>query len=364
MNKLNKLTREMIAPLLTGGCILGGGGGGSMAEGKKVAELAFSLGSPTLLPIEDLGDSDTVLTVSAVGAPAAPNQYVEPIDFARTVQTFTQYTGQHPRAMMTNENGGSASANGLLQSAVLGIPVLDAACNGRAHPTGVMGSIRLNELSDYRSVQVAIGGKPGTHSRVELAVAGTIDACSSMVRQAAVQAEGLVVVARNPVSGSYAKANAAVGAISHAIEVGQANLDGATPLDKVENVAKVLGGSVLIEGEVRNLVLNTINGFDLGGLRIVSGSQDMELTFWNEYMTVELGEQRLSTFPDLIMTFSAETGSPVTSAEIREGDRVFVIAAPYQNILLGSGMFVESNYQIVEKVLDKSIIPFIKPLFQ
>ncbi len=35
-----------------------------------------------------------------------------------------------------------------------------------------------------------------------------------------------------------------------------------------------------------------------------------EMTFWNEYMTLEKDGERYATFPDLIMTLDAKTARP------------------------------------------------------
>ncbi|WP_261372579.1 S-methyl thiohydantoin desulfurase domain-containing protein, partial [Haloferax volcanii] len=86
-------------------------------------------------------------------------------------------------ALMTNEMGGFATVNGLLQSAVTGLPLVDAACNGRAHPTGPMGSIGLSQ--DAESVQAAVGGVPGTASRLETVVEAELGTAASLVRHAA-----------------------------------------------------------------------------------------------------------------------------------------------------------------------------------
>ena len=63
--------------------------------------------------------------------------------------------------------GGEATVNGWLQAAVLGLPLVDLPCNGRAHPTGVMGSMNLHKITDYKTVQACVGGNPETGSHVE-----------------------------------------------------------------------------------------------------------------------------------------------------------------------------------------------------
>lgn len=364
MYKIDKFTKDLIEPLVIGGCILGGGGGGPMDKGRSVAELAFELGTPTFIQLDELtSDKDIVITVSGVGAPAAKDQYTDPVDTLKAIELLETALDTKPSALITNENGGAASANGLLQSVLTGIPILDVACNGRAHPTGIMGSMGLTELEGYESIQVGVGGKPGTDARVEVLAKGTVHASSKMIRQAAVQAGGLVTVARNPVTVEYIKENGAIHAISHAVEVGLAHMKGNTSEEKIANVVAVLGGQVVDEGYVKNFELETVGGFDVGRFILQSESNNYDLTFWNEYMSVD-DEQgnRITTFPDMIMSFSAETGMPVTTSQLAEGDRIVMITAPYENLRLGSGMFAAKNYEAVEEVLNIEIVKYIKPL--
>lgn len=365
MFKVEKLTKEHIESLVIGGCILGGGGGGSRQSGQQLAELAFEMGEPEIRQIDSFEDEDIILTVSGVGAPAAKEQYLKPADYMKAVDMLVNNMSTKPVALMTNENGGAATVNGILQSALMGIPIVDAACNGRAHPTGIMGSMGLPFLEGYESIQAGVGGKQGTNRRVELLTKGHLDTCSKLIRQGAVQAGGVVAVARNPVNVQYVKENGALYAISHAIEVGMANLAGTTPFEKVENSLKVLNGKIVAEGTVENFELKTIDGFDVGFLHIKTEHTKLSVTFWNEYMTVT-GEDglRLSTFPDLIMTFSAETGLPVTSAELFENQKVLIGTAPYESLRLGRGMFIEENYDVIEQVLDIELKSHLTKLFK
>ena len=65
---------------------------------------------------------------------------------------------------------------------------------------------------------------------------------------------------------------------------------------------------------VSEFELVTKGGFDVGRV-VVEGA---EMTFWNEYMTLERGNERLYTFPDLIMSFDRTSGMPITTAEIKK----------------------------------------------
>jgi DUF917 family protein len=123
----------------------------------------------------------------------------------------------------------------------------------------------------------------------------------------------------------------------------------------VEAAAEFLGGKILARAPVSGLELMTQGGFDSG--RIVIG--DVETTFWNEFMTLERDGRRLGTFPDLIMTFDAKSGAPVTTAELKQGQDVFLLLAPTSGLILGEGMRSRDLLEAIEPVVGKKILGYI-----
>jgi len=331
-----RLTADDIEPLVIGGALLGGGGGGDPAMGRRFARTALDLGTPELLPLEALPPDATVVTVALVGAPSAPDQHVAADDLARAVRLLQETFGIRADAINGNENGGFASVNGWVQSAVLGIPLVDAPCNGRAHPTALMGAMGLERVPGYLSRQAAAGGA-GVR-RLEVAVAGSVEGASALVRQAAVQAGGIVGVARNPVDAAYLAAHGAPGAMAMARRVGEAMIQAMPAGGRAvwSAAADILGGRIVEVGDVVRARLETTGGFDRGTV-IVRGGRACELSVWNEYMTLECAGHRLATFPDLIATLD-ERGAPRASAELREGMTVAILAAPREHLLLGAGV--------------------------
>lgn len=331
-----KLGADDIEPLVIGGALLGGGGGGDPEKGRRFAQAALSLGTPELIPLEAMPPDATVVTVALVGAPAAEEQYVEPEDLARSLRLLQETFGVRIDAINGNENGGFASVNGWVQSALLGIPVVDAPCNGRAHPTALMGAMGLHRVPGYLSRQSAVGG--AGRRRLEMAVSGSVEIASAMVRHASVQAGGVVAVARNPVSAAYLAAHGAPGALAMARRVGEAMLAAMPSGGEAvwSAAADVLGGRVVDVGTVLQVSMETSGGFDRGTVT-VRGARTWEITVWNEYMTLEDDGDREATFPDLIATLD-ERGMPRTSAELRQGMTVAVLAAPRERLLLGAGV--------------------------
>ena len=351
-----KCDLEILEALVYGGAILGGGGGGSMQEGLRLARLALELGTPEIVPLTDVDSGKWVVTVSAVGAPAAVQKFVKPMDYVRAAERVIDRLGGGVGGLIQNEMGGLASANGLIQSAVLGIPVIDAPCNGRAHPIALMGSLGLHKIPKYRSIQAACGGNPDEGRRVELLVEGDINRCSALVRESSVQAGGIVAVARNPVRAAELKDKAAVGAVMETIKLGQSFAEAKRRADSVEEgVAQSLGGEVLAREKVIRVELVTKGGFDVG--RVIL-SNDYELMFWNEYVVLEASGRRLYTFPDLIATFDATNHLPVTTAQIAEGGEVFVIAAKKDRLILGEGMRDRDLYRHIENAVGRPVISY------
>ncbi|MFM1651656.1 DUF917 domain-containing protein [Brevibacillus sp. B_LB10_24] len=344
--------RKMEAAVL-GGAVLGGGGGGPIEEGMQLGRLALEIGEPRLVTVDELDDEDWIVTVSAVGAPAAEEQYVKPIHYTRALELLLERSEHKIAGLITNENGASTTVNGWFQSAATGLPVVDAPCNGRAHPTGSMGSMNLTELESYVSIQAAVGGKGSSY--IELCAQGSLEKMAALVRRTSVEAGGMVAVARNPVQVAYVKENGCPGAIQQAIQIGEQML-AHTGMKAVEAVTSLLRGRIVETGVVSQYELTSTGGFDVGRLNIGS----LELTFWNEYMTLEAKGERLATFPDLIMAFDAESGLPLESARIANGQKAAVIAVPRENLLLGSPMRNKKLFLPVEEAIGK---PMIKYLF-
>lgn len=345
-----KLTKQDGKYAVYGGCILGGGGGGIIREGLEKLEKAFEYGEPELVSIEAFQDSDIAVCVSLVGAPSAKEMFLSDEQMIGTVKRMQHELDQPIAAIMTNENGAATSTNGWLQAAALNLPIIDAPSNGRAHPTGSMGSMNLSEQEDYRSIQTFAGGE--NHSEVEGVVIGSLNHASDAMRELSIKAGGLVGVCRNPVTIQYVKDNAAIGGITQAIELGKVLLEAPEGIKRIEAITAYLKGDILHSGKVSKFSLEKTGGFDVGYVEI----GELEMTFWNEYMTAEIAGERYSTFPDLIMTLDTNTGLPIVSAEIEEGQDLTVITVPKEHLLLSSTMYNEKLLRVIEPIINKEIL--------
>jgi DUF917 family protein len=117
--------------------------------------------------------------------------------------------------------------NAWLVAAALGLDYVDAASNGRGHPTVKMGGMGLASRPDISISQVASSSSGGAaNSPLNFIAQGDIVRTSNVMRQAAVVNGGLIYAARGPLTAGFIKENGASGAITFQLELGRAILRG------------------------------------------------------------------------------------------------------------------------------------------
>lgn len=323
-----------------------------MRKGVQGAREALNAGPVELKSVDGIDGDAIVVTISGVGSPASRTSHVEGKDYLRAVELLERKTGCRVGALIASEIGGGSSFGPFHCAAMMKLPVLDAPCNGRAHPLGTMGSLGLAE-KNAQTTHAACGGNAADHRYLEMVASGTVAQAASLVLSSAIQAGGVVAVARNPMPASYIRTHAAVGAYAQALKIGEAYLAGNTASAKVRNVADAIGGSIVAEGSISGYRLETRNGLDVGSFSIAGPGSGTTMTMhiWNEYMALDIDGQRACTFPDFMMTFDARTGMPFTSAEIEEGRPCFLVTANRDRLILGAGMREASGYRAIESAL-------------
>lgn len=350
---MRHLDHDAVEAAVAGGSVLAAGGGGWVEHGYLVGRTAVGYGTPRLATLDEIPADATIATVSAIGAPAASDWEMRPGDYVRALRLLMEALDEPVLGTITAQNGSSTTCNGWVQSAVLGTLVIDAAGDGRAHPTGKMGSLGLAADPDHETVQAAAGGNRSQGRYLEVVTRGPVRHTANVLRAAAVASGGFIAAARNPLPASYVREHAAVGAITFALRLGEAMLaaepGGAEAT--IDAIVSTLGGRILGRGEVRAKRLRTEGGFDVGGLEL----GEVELGFVNEYMTAEAAGERLATFPDVITTLSAADGRPVSIADICEGQEVAILAVDKSRVPLGAGVKEPSVYPEVEEMLGKPL---------
>ena len=351
-----QIDREKGRYAIYGGLLLGGGGGGSLSAGLEVLELALSCGDLVLHPIEEFPEEALIATAALVGSPASREKYVEKNHYEKVYELFTARCPQPLAGLISNEVGAQAITNGWVAAAEYGLPLIDAPCNGRAHPTGAMGSMGLSALPDYISLQAAAGGRG--EKNLSLTVEASLTACAGMLSAASVAAGGFVTVLRNPVPVSYVRRNAALGAYAQTMTLGRILMENSGDTEALlHGLRQAVGLVELDRGRITSVYLETKDGLDRGLARLEGQSEVFEVSIWNEYMTAEGSKSgRIATFPDLIALIDCRRGLPLISAELCIGQEICLVKIPRERLLLGSSMFDQSLLKDAEKTLGKSLL--------
>ncbi len=195
---MRELDLHAVHAAVAGGSVLAAGGGGWVDHGMLVGTTAVQYGTPRLVSLDELDPDAMLATVSAIGAPAAVGWEMRPGDYVRALKLLMDAVDEPIIGTVTAQNGSSTTCNGWVASAVLGTLVADAAGDGRAHPTGKMGSFGLAADDDYETVQAVAGGNRADNRYLEVVTRGTVRHTANVLRTASDQSGRLHLLRAQP----------------------------------------------------------------------------------------------------------------------------------------------------------------------
>ena len=357
---MRQLTLKDVEAAVKGGSVFASGGGGWVEHGMEIGTAAITVGKPKLVSVDELPDDAIIITTTAIGAPAGTTDWqMLGKDYIRAVELVQEKYDGKIVGVMTPQNGMSSSINGWLPAAALGLVVVDATGDIRAHPTGNMGAMGLNSNPDYETIEAVAGGKPETGSYIELAVKGKPSKTAPILRTASDMSGGFIASARHPIPASYVKEHAAVGGITMAIELGEAIIaaepDGPDAI--IQAICKQTNGTVLGRGKVKDFKVEYTNeAFDIGTVTVDVPENPLTLHVMNEYMAVDQGNgERVACYPDVITTICTETGRPLSVGDLREGMEIAVFSIHKKHVPISSSVRDASVYPDVEAALGITI---------
>jgi DUF917 family protein len=358
---MRELTSEDASHAVLGGGVLACGGGGWKQHGHLMGQLATSLERPLLAGIDELPDDTWVATVTAIGAPAAKNWEIRPVDYVHALQELIKAAGVPIGAVMTAQNGYSTTLNGWIQSSVLGVKVLDTAGDVRAHPTGKLGGLGLGEREGYESLQVVSGGNRQLHGHFLSVNRGKLNTVDDVLRDISVRTGGFIASARNPVELDWVKANGATGSISLAIDLG-ADLAAAFPKGPdatIDAVRERLQADLVDAGPLRiEKRTRTLGGWDHGTFRI----GDHTVPYLNEYMAVDNADGRVATYPDTIMILDRATGEGLAVKDAGKGGQdVVLLVSRAGRLPVSSSSIDRSGLAECEQIMGIGFLEHLDP---
>ena len=348
------LDERRLIELVYGGAVLGAGGGGSVEAGLAAGREALALGTPLLAQLGELAPQSLIATLGIVGSAGMTVDQARP-QHGLALRRLEELERKPIGAVIPSEVGPQTVTYGWRESAVSGVPVADAPCNGRAHPLGLMGSLGLHRRPSYITSTIVIGSSRRNHTRVELILRTSATKASKMVREAAATSGIPLAVARNPLPASYVKRKAAVGGLKYAGHVGRIVLNEMNRglLRLLERLSPWMGGQVLSEGRVNYSTLTEAGGFTIGHILMRDqDGRDCRVAVCNEYLGFQRNGIVVAAFPDLITLFDFDSALPLSSPDVKAGKRVAVFAVPRARLKLGSTMKDLTLLRPIERLLN------------
>ena len=348
-----RLTRGDVEAAVYGGLLLsaGGSGGTGADRNRAIGEMALAYSGVDLVDPRGLDDAALAIVVTGVGAPATSRPRTEPRHAIESARLLLHAIDRPVAAVMPAHVPGM---NAWLLASVLGLDLLDAATNGRGHPTPTLGAMGLASRPETTIIQTGVGGRRG-ETPVSIVAKGDFASTSAILRAAASANGGLILAARGPFTIEQVRKQGAALALSYQIDLGRAMLDaGTTGGSRIAAATQFLKGEVLVIGRV---VENTVayNGsLDVGSI-VVADRSRIEIGVCNEYMCVEREGQRLFTFPDLIATIDPQTGLALEVSELVIGAEVAVIATSQDQLPLGAGVLEAVAYDEIERAMNTDL---------
>jgi uncharacterized protein len=354
------LTAADVEFAVKGGSVFACGGGGWAEHGRELGTLAVTIGRPELVGLDEIADDAWIATAAAIGAPGESTAWqMLGMDYVTAVRLLQEALGEPLYGLMIGQNGMSSTLNGWLPAAVLGLKVVDAVGDVRAHPTGDMGSIGLAGRPDP-TIQTVAGGNRAKNSYIEATFRGATGKISPVLRAAADASGGFIASCRNPVRASYVREHAALGGVSLALKLGrtisQAESRGGNAV--IDAICRQTKGEILLSGRVQQKTLQyTSSAFDVGQIRVAAGGGEAVIHVMNEYMAVDDSSGRRATYPDVITTLDAH-GAPVSAGRIKEGTEIQVLRVDKRHLPLSASVRDPAVYPIVERTLGIDIAAY------
>jgi uncharacterized protein len=339
-----RLTLADLPDLGRGAAFLGTGGGGNPYVGRLMVEDAMrDAGSDLeLLDLAAVPDDGLIIPTAMMGAPTCiVEKLPRGTEAAASLRLLEERLGRKAFATMPIEAGGVNSMIPLVVAMRLGIPVVDGDGMGRAFP----------ELQHETFNVYGVSGTPMaiTNDHHDQVIIDSHDNVMMewLARGVTIRMGGVAYIAEYAMDGATAKRVSISGTIGVGLKIGRAlRYEREHHRDPFDHLIATLAetsyypAKVIFTGKIVEVFRRTAEGFAKGTVRILELDGDavgeprlLDIDFQNENLIARVGDQILSVVPDLICVLDSETAEPITTEELRYGQRVNVMAVTVPEIM-------------------------------
>lgn len=336
---MRKLDKQDLLDLAVGAAFLGTGGGGDPYIGRLMVQKCLEDGQEvTIIDPEEVDDDAFVIPTAMMGAPTVLVEKLPSGDEAvHSLRQLERYLGRTADATMPIEVGGINSTIPLLVGARLGLPVVDADGMGRAFP-----ELQMETFGVY-----GISGTPlvvsNEYGDTALITARDNKVMEWYARGVTIRMGGCAYIAEYSMSGAEVKRTSVRNTLTLAIEIGRemrlARQQHRNPFDALLTLLPRTHyhfARVIWRGKITDMQRETREGFSMGRARIEGLGDwqgEMEILIQNENLIARVRGEVRAIVPDLICVMESETAEPITTEQLRYGQRVTVMAVAVPEIM-------------------------------
>lgn len=334
-----KLTSENLHDLAIGAAFLGTGGGGNPYVGRLMVQRCLDEGlTVDLIDPSELPDDALVIPTAMMGAPTVLIEKLPSGEEAiGSLRSLERYLGRKAYATMPIEVGGINSTIPLVVGARLGLPIVDADGMGRAFPELQMETFGVYGISGSPMV---VTDEFGDSTLLNGADNKQMEWLSRMV---AIRMGGCAYIAEYSMSGADVKRTAVPNTMTLAMRIGrclrEAKAHHESPFDALLRLLPQTlynHGRIIFSGKIVDVARETRNGFSIGRARIDGLGTwlgTMEIEIQNENLIARVDGKVRAIVPDLICIMDSESAEPITTENLRYGQRVTVVAVAVPEIM-------------------------------
>jgi DUF917 family protein len=323
-----------------GAAFFGTGGGGDPYIGRLMVEKELlSAGNIDIIQVDELCDDAFVLPVGCMGAPTVMTEKLPSASALEYVlKKMEKIMSRKVDAIIPFEIGGINSVMPLVLAARTGLPVVNADGMGRAFPEiqmvtfGVYGcDISPMVISNEQGDTVTLD----THSNLQ---------AEGYARSMVIKMGGQAQIGIYPMNGREVKQSCVPGTLEQARMVGQTIREsiagGSDPfvslkaLFQDQQEARIF--EVLFDGKIISVNRELKGGFTVGEVELEGiGEQRglFKVVFQNENLIAYKNGQAVAMVPDLITIMDRETAEPLTTDNLKYGQRVKIVALSANRVM-------------------------------
>ncbi len=332
--------KQWLTDFARGAAFLGAGGGGDPYVGRLMLQQEIAAdGTPNLVETESVRDEALCVPVATMGAPTVFTERVPNVDATiAAIQEIEKIKRQKVEYIVLAEAGGINATLPLVVAAAMGLPVVDCDGMGRAFPELQMVTFSIYGIPASPVVLTNDeGDKVVVHGRNN-------KSAENLARVVCTAMGAMAQIALYPLTGRQLKQSGVRGTVRLAHRIGasistarEKHVDPFAALvdffqqSNIQRCAKVL-----FDGKVVELRRETRRGFAVG--EVILGSLEQKnrqctIEFQNEFLLAQDNGAVRALVPDIISLLDRETAEPITTDQLKYGQRVKVVALSVPQIM-------------------------------